>query len=98
MVIDWETVLPTATDPKLIDRGDTEMAAAVPGGAGLAGRTDSPRQPGRRNRKLIMFRQPEDTGRGGSFGQPLPSISRQAPSRARTPKSGNAQTRRETRE
>ena len=32
MVIDWETVLPTATDPKLIDGGDTEMAAAVPGG------------------------------------------------------------------
>jgi hypothetical protein len=29
--IDWETVLPTATDPKLIDGGDTEMAA-VPGG------------------------------------------------------------------
>jgi hypothetical protein len=30
-VIDWETVLPTATDPKLIDGGDTEMAAGVPG-------------------------------------------------------------------
>jgi len=32
MVIDWETVLPTATDPKLMDGGETEMAAAVPGG------------------------------------------------------------------
>ena len=30
-VIDWETVLPTATDPKLIEGGDTAMAAAVPG-------------------------------------------------------------------
>ena len=28
--MDWETVLPTATDPKLIDGGDTAMAA-VPG-------------------------------------------------------------------
>jgi len=32
MLIDWETVLPTATDPKLMDGGETEMAAAVPGG------------------------------------------------------------------
>ena len=31
-VIDWETVPPTATGPKLIDGGDTEMAAGVPGG------------------------------------------------------------------
>jgi hypothetical protein len=30
--IDWESALPTATDPKLIDGGDTEMAAGVPGG------------------------------------------------------------------
>jgi hypothetical protein len=31
-VIDWETVVPTGTDPKLIDGGDTEMAAGVTGG------------------------------------------------------------------
>lgn len=28
-VMDWDTVLPTATGPKLTDGGDNEMAAAV---------------------------------------------------------------------
>jgi hypothetical protein len=30
-VMDWDTVLPTATCPKLTDGGDIEMAAAVGG-------------------------------------------------------------------
>ena len=34
MVTDWETVPFTATDPKLIDGGDTEIAAAPAEGAG----------------------------------------------------------------
>jgi len=94
MVIDWETCLPTATDPKLIDGVTPKWRPQFLGGllwlAGRVRRASETAQP-----EMIMF---QDQKTGEEAVRPALHQFPAGSSRACTPKSGSTQTRGETRE